>query len=162
MKLCCQLSVLRLFHFGHALGSWRSVLSLSWREWFSCKGGEWKDLLLWVCVVNRTSNMNSLCSLADCVKKKCLQRWCRKCSTIISPHSTNHIIDLRRCRHSCRRRIFDSILLLAVYRTILTIATSLPDTLLRFSLVAGRSTCLVFQFWSHYCCGRENTVLHKN
>ena len=74
--------------------------------------------------------------------KKLLQRGCRKCSNVIFPHSTNHIIDLWRCRHCCRRRFFDSILL-AVHRTILTIATRLP----RFSLVTYRSTCHIFYFY---------------
>jgi len=49
-----------------------------------------KDLLPRVCVVNRTSNLNSLRSLADCVKKKkLLQRGCCKCSKIIFPASFN-------------------------------------------------------------------------
>jgi len=118
-----------------------------------------KDLLPRVCVVNRTSNLNSLRSLADCVKKKnCFKGGAASAAKLFfRPHSTNHVIDLWRCRHCCRRRLFDSILL-AVHRTILTIATPLP----RFSLVTDRSTCHMFLFLPDYCCGRENTIRHKS
>ena len=52
----------------------RSVLSLDWYEWFSCK------------------------------RQKLHQRACRTCSTILIPHSTNQIIHLWRCRRFCRCR----------------------------------------------------------
>ena len=38
--LCVKLSVLRLFRVGHVVQNRRSVLSLAWHEWFSCKGRE--------------------------------------------------------------------------------------------------------------------------
>ena len=37
---CIGLSVMRLFHVGHVVQTRRSVLSLAWHEWFSCKGKE--------------------------------------------------------------------------------------------------------------------------
>ena len=42
LKLNFALSVLRLFHVGHFVQNRRSALSLSWHEWLSCKGKEWK------------------------------------------------------------------------------------------------------------------------
>ena len=35
-------TVLPLFHVSHVVQNRRSVLSLAWHEWFSCKGREWK------------------------------------------------------------------------------------------------------------------------
>ena len=48
--------------------------------------------------------------LADYVKTM-HQKACRTCSTIIFLHSTNQIIDLRRCRWRCRRQILNSLLI---------------------------------------------------
>ena len=60
-----------------------------------------KDLLLWVRVVMRTSEMKIWRRrLADYVKKL-HQKACRACSTIIFPRSTNQSIDLWHC---CRYR----------------------------------------------------------
>ena len=59
----------------------RSVLSLDWYKWFSCK------------------------------RQKSRQRACRTCSTILFPHSTNHIIDLWRCRRCCRLRFVQTSLI---------------------------------------------------
>ena len=47
--------------------------------------------------------------LADYVKTY-HQKACRACSTIIFLHSTNQIIDLRRCRWRCRRQIWNSLI----------------------------------------------------
>ena len=44
----------------------------------------------------------SRCHLTDYVKIL-HQKACRTCSTIIFPHSANHIIDLQRCCCRCRR-----------------------------------------------------------
>ena len=41
-ELCVKLSLLRLFHVDHIVQNRRSALSLTWHEWFSCKGREWK------------------------------------------------------------------------------------------------------------------------
>ena len=40
IELCVKLSLLRLFHVDHVVQNRRSALSLSWHEWFSCKGKE--------------------------------------------------------------------------------------------------------------------------
>ena len=40
IELCVRLSVMRLFQVGHVVQTKRSVLSLAWHEWFSCKGRE--------------------------------------------------------------------------------------------------------------------------
>ena len=62
-----------------------------------------KDLLLKAHLVVRTLKMKiSRRRLADYVKKL-HQKARRACSTIIFPHSTNHIIDLCRC--GCRRHL---------------------------------------------------------
>ena len=59
------------------------------------------DLLLWVRVVMRTSEMKIWRRrLADYVKKL-HQKACRACTTIIFPRSTNQSIDLWHC---CRHR----------------------------------------------------------
>ena len=42
IELCVKLSVLRLFHVKHVAQNRRSVLSLAWHEWFSCKDKEWR------------------------------------------------------------------------------------------------------------------------
>ena len=69
-----------------------------------------KDLLLRAPVVDRTSNMKfSRRRLADYVKTL-HQKACRTCSTIIFLHSTDQIIDLWRCRWSCRRQILSSLI----------------------------------------------------
>ena len=157
MKLCCRLSVLRQFHVGHVLGSWRSVLSLSWHKWFSCKRGEWKIYCHGFALSTEPQISIHFVVWQTMWKKNCLKGGAASAATLFFLHSTNHIIDLWRCRHCCRRRFFDSILL-AVHRTILIIATPLP----RFSLVTYRSTCHIFLFLPDYCCGRENTVRHKS
>ena len=59
-----------------------------------------KVLLLRVCVVRTSDKTISRRRLADYVKKL-HQKACR---TIFFPHSTNHIIDLWRCRCRCRCR----------------------------------------------------------
>ena len=70
---------------------------------FHVKAEKDRDLLLRVRVVARTWSMKlSLCRLTDYVRRM-HQKACCTCSTIIFPHSTNHIIDLRRCR--CRSRV---------------------------------------------------------
>ena len=67
-----------------------------------------KDLFWWARVVVRTSNMNiSLRRLADYLKKL-HQKACRTCSMIIFLYSTNHIIDLWRCRCHCHRLFLNS------------------------------------------------------
>ena len=67
-----------------------------------------KDLRRRARVVVRTSNLKiSRFPLADYVKKM-HQKACRTCSTIIFPHSTNHIIDLGRCRRLWRRHFLNS------------------------------------------------------
>ena len=35
-------TVLPLFHVGHVVQNRRSMVSLAWHEWFSCRGREWK------------------------------------------------------------------------------------------------------------------------
>ena len=58
IELCFKLSLLWLFHVGHVVQNRRSALSLSWHEWFSCKGNwRMKDLRLLARVVVRTSDM---------------------------------------------------------------------------------------------------------
>ena len=42
MELCAKLSVLRLFQVGHVVQNRRSVHSLAWHEWFSCRSKERK------------------------------------------------------------------------------------------------------------------------
>ena len=64
-----------------------------------------KDLLLCVHVAVKTLNLEiSRCHLVGYVKEL-YSSACRTCSTIIFPHSTNHIIVFwrrrRRCRHTC-------------------------------------------------------------
>ena len=99
IELCVKLSLLRLFHVDHVVQHTRIALSLAWYERFSCKLRQRvKDLLLRARVVVRTSNMKiSRRRLADYVKTL-HQKACRTCSTIIFHHSTNQIIDLKRCR----------------------------------------------------------------
>ena len=41
-KLCVRLTVVRLFQVCYVVQTKRSVLSLAWDEWFSCKGRERK------------------------------------------------------------------------------------------------------------------------
>ena len=42
IEFCVRLSVLRLLQVDHVARNRRSVISLSWHEWFSCEGKEWK------------------------------------------------------------------------------------------------------------------------
>ena len=70
-----------------------------------------KNLSLRACAVVRTSNMKiSLLPSADFVKNCTKKRAARAASTIIFPHSTNQIIDLRRCRGRCRRHFLNSLM----------------------------------------------------
>ena len=48
---------MRLFQVCYVVQTKRSVLSLAWDEWFSCKGRERKDFLLRARVVVRTSRL---------------------------------------------------------------------------------------------------------
>ena len=96
IELCVWLSALRLLHVRHVYKRRRSVLSLDWHKWFSCKRERIEDLLLRTRVVVRTSKMKNCCPyLADYVKIF-HQKAYHTCSTIIFPHSTNHIIHLGR------------------------------------------------------------------
>ena len=38
IERCIGLGVMRLFQVGHVVQTRRSVLSLAWNKWFSCKG----------------------------------------------------------------------------------------------------------------------------
>ena len=68
-----------------------------------------KDLLLSVDVVVKTLNLEiSRCHLVDYVHEFYLSA-CRTCSTIIFPHSTNHIIVFWRRRCRCRRPCLSSL-----------------------------------------------------
>ena len=73
-----------------------------------------KNLLLRASVVVLTSNMKiSRRRLADYLKNL-HQKACCTCSTIMSPHSTNQIIDSWRCRCLCH--FLNSLKALYLYR----------------------------------------------
>ena len=86
--------MLRLFHVAHVTQNKRYVLSLTWHERFSCKSKDEE--------FTAESSQISRRLLVDYVKKM-LQKACGTCSTNVCPHSTNHIIDLWRCRCPCRQ-----------------------------------------------------------
>ena len=96
-----KLSLLRLFHVDHVVQNRRSVLSLAWREWFSCKGKEWKIYCCEFALSSEPQIRISRRRLADYVKTL-HQKACFTCSTIIFLHSTNQIIYLWRCRWRCQ------------------------------------------------------------
>ena len=81
----------------------------------------------------RTLNMKiSRRRLAENVKTL-QQKACRTCSTIIFLHSTNQIIDLRRCRWRCRRQILNS--LVVMLQLVATIFTRLAQDLSKGKLL---------------------------
>ena len=92
--LCLKLNALQLFHVGHFYKKAEvSVLSLYCRcNWFSCR--EEKN--------ERSSSIKyeNFTSFSADYDKTFHQKACHTGSTIIYPHSTNHDIDLWRCRRS--------------------------------------------------------------
>ena len=103
MELCISLSVSRLFYDDHVVQNRWGALSLAWHE---CRAltqrQRVQDLLLWICVVVRTSNLNiSRRCLPDYVKTL-QQKAYPTCSTIIFPYATNEIVGLWCCRSRCR------------------------------------------------------------
>jgi len=157
MKLCCRLSVLRQFHVGHVLGSWQSVLSLSWHEWFSCKGGEWKIYCHGFALSTEPQIWIHFVVWRTMWKKNCFKGGAASTATLfflIQP-----IILL----------ICDVVVIVAVvvsltpsYLQFTAPFWQLPRLSQGFSLVTDRSTCHIFLFLLDYCCGRENTVRHKS
>ena len=70
-----------------------------------------KNLPLRACTVVRPTNMKiSRLPSADYLKNSTKKRAARAASTNIFPQSTNQIIDLRRCRGSCRRHFLNSLM----------------------------------------------------
>ena len=98
VELWVRLGTLRLFHVGHVSQNRPNAVSLAWHEWFSCQGREWK---IYGCGFALSPEL-SLCRLTDYVRRM-HQKACCTYSTIIFPHSTNHVIDLWRCR--CRSSV---------------------------------------------------------
>ena len=94
-----------LFQVGHVVQTSRSVLSLAWHVYFSCKG---RKLNVYRCELALSSQISRR-HLAD-YGKKLHKKACRTCSTIIFPHSTNQIIGLWCCRSSYRRPFLNSLI----------------------------------------------------
>ena len=69
-----------------------------------------EDLLLRARVVVRISKLYILRRRLADYAEKLHRKACRTCSTIIFPHLTNQIVDLRRCRWPCQSQFLNSLL----------------------------------------------------
>ena len=110
--------------------------SLVCREWFSCKGKEWK---IYCCGHAMSTEPQKLKFHVDRRLTEYVQNFqqkaCRTCSTIIFLRSTNQTLNLWRCCCRCRRHFLNSL-----------IARHAQLSPLYFSLPYKIATCRITSF----------------